>query len=408
MTRVETTIASLAVLLLLALVPVVLPVGASAATCTTTVSSVGAAATAAASATAGSTVCLADGSYGRLDLKASQAAPGVIVRAENPGGATIAGANMAGSNLTVAQFKIQGGAVNVQPSSTGMTVDHNLLVGTRSNYGVFICPGSSSAQCSDVTITGNRFQGSFNEDQIQANIYHDGPDADPYGLLIEGNEFVGNVEWGNHNDVFQTVWGGDSLYFRKNYIHDFGGQGFFVKDQPTAIDGLVFEDNLIVRQNLPCDPTSLCPNWQLSPFQVFGPLKDVSIRHNTVWPGSGGGTQWLRGSGWAGPTVVSDNVFSNLNSDAGGLTTAYTGSNNTNCGGYGFPSIGLISDCSPAFADAANGDYRLANGRGVTWRVDDQQYGPGTSTTTTPPPPPSNGDTTPPDTTISSGPGSYR
>ena len=91
--------------------PVVLPVGAGAATCTTTVSSVGAAATAVAAAAAGSTVCLADGSYGRLDLKASKAAPGVIVRAENPGGATIAGAKLAGSNLTVAQFKIQGGVV---------------------------------------------------------------------------------------------------------------------------------------------------------------------------------------------------------------------------------------------------------------------------------------------------------
>ena len=213
---------------------------------------------------------------------------------------------------------------------------------------------------------------------------------------------MGNVEWGNHDDVFQSVWVGDNLYFRKNYLHDFGGQGFFVKDQPSAIDGIVVEDNLIVRQNLPCDPTSLCPTWQLSPFQVFGPLKDVSIRHNTVWPGSGGGTQWLRGSGWSGPTVVSDNVFSNLNSDASGLTNGYSGSNNTNCGGSGFPSTGLASDCSPAFADAANGDYRVANGRGVTWRVADQQYGPGASSTPPVEPPPT--DTTPPGTSISSGP----
>jgi hypothetical protein len=370
----------LSVVVALALIAVFMPAAGYSATCTTTVSSVGAAASAAASAAAGSTVCLADGSYGRLDLKASAAAPGVIVRAENPGGATIAGANMAGSNLTVAQFKIQGGSVNVEPSSTGMTVDHNLLVGTRSNYGVFICPGSSSARCSDVTITANRFQGAFSEDQIQANLYHDG-DGDGDGLLVEGNEFLGNVEWGDHDDVFQSVWGGDHLVFRKNYLHDFGGQGFFVKDQPGTIDGMVVEDNLIVRQNLPCDPTSLCPTWQLSPFQVFGPLRDVRIRHNTVWPGSGGGTQWLRGSGWAGPTVVSDNVFSNLNSDAIGLLSAYTASNNTNCGGSGFPIIGLISDCSPAFADAANGDYRLANGRGVDWRVADQHYGPGAGST---------------------------
>jgi hypothetical protein len=397
-THAKTAIACLAVLTLLALVPVELPVGAGAATCTTTVTSVGGAASAAAGAAAGSTVCLADGSYGRLDLKASKAAPGVVVRAENPGGATIAGASMAGSNLTVAQFKIQGGTVSIEPSSTGMTVDHNLLVGTRSSYGVFVCPGSSSARCSDVTISANRFQGAFSEDQIQANLYHDA-DGDGEGLLVEGNEFLGNVEWGDHDDVFQSVWGGDHLVFRKNYLHDFGGQGFFVKDQPATIDGMVVEDNLIVRQNLPCDPTSLCPTWQLSPFQVFGPLRDVRIRHNTVWPGSGGGTQWLRGSGWQGPTVVADNVFSNLNSDAGGLLNAYTASNNTNCGGSGFPIIGLISDCSPAFADAANGDYRLANGRGVDWRVADQHYGPGAGSPVQPPP-----DSTPPGTSITSGP----
>ena len=193
----------LSVVLALALMAVFMPAAGYSATCTTTVSSVGAAATAVAAAAAGSTVCLADGSYGRLDLKASKAAPGVVVRAENPGGATIAGANMAGSNLTVAQFKIQGGEVSIEPSSTGMTVDHNLLVGTRSSYGVFVCPGSSSAQCSDVTISGNRFQGAFSEDQIQANLYHDA-DGDGEGLLVEGNEFVGNVEWGDHDDVLSV------------------------------------------------------------------------------------------------------------------------------------------------------------------------------------------------------------
>ena len=194
------------------------------------------------------------------------------------------------------------------------------------------------------------------------------------------------------------MWGGDNLYFRKNYLHDFGGQGFFVKDQPSTIDGLVFDDNLIVRQNLPCDPTSLCPTWQLAAVQIFGPVKNVSIRHNTVWPGSGGGQSWLRGSGWAGPTVFSDNVFANLNSDASGLTTGYAAANNTYCGGSGMPSAGLTSDCNPAFSDATDNDLRQANGRGVDWRVADQQYGPGAGTTTPP-------DTTAPDTTIGSGPG---
>ena len=394
----------LSVVLALTLMAVFTPAAGYSATCTTTVSSTSAASTAVTSAASGSVVCLADGSYGSLSVSAPKTAPGVTVQAQNPGKATITSATVGGSYITLAQFKVQGGPVDVQPGSTGVTVSHNLLVGTRSSYGVYVCPGSTTNDCNDVTITGNRFQGSFDEDQIQANIYHDGPDADPYGLLIEGNEFVGNVEWGHHDDVFQTVWGGDHLYFRKNYIHDFGGQGFFVKDQPTAIDGLVFEDNLVVRQNVPCDPTSLCPTWQLSPFQVFGPVKNVSIRHNTVWPGSGGGNSILRGSGWGGPTVFSDNVFGNLNSDASGLTSiGYSASDNTYCGGSGFPSTGLTSVCSPTFIDAANNDYRQTNGRGVTWRVADQQYGPGTSAAATPPP---SGDTTPPDTTITSGPGS--
>ena len=42
------------------------------------------------------------------------------------------------------------------------------------------------------------------------------------------------------------------------------------------------------------------------------------------------------------------------------------GSDNTNCGGSGFPLIGLITDCSPAFADAANGDYRRPTGAAWT------------------------------------------
>ena len=383
--------------LALVLMAAVWPAGAHAAACTTTVSSTSAAASAVSSAATGSVVCLADGSYGKLSLNASKSAPGVTVQAANPGAATIAGATMAGSYITLAQFKVQGGSVDVQPASTGMTVDHNLMIGNRTNYAVYVCPGTTTVKCNDVSITNNKIQGSFNEDQIQANLYHDGPDADPYGLLVEGNEFVGNVEWGNHDDVFQSVWGGDNLYFRKNYLHDFGGQGFFVKDQPSAIDGLVFDDNLIVRQNLPCDPTSLCPTWQLAAVQIFGPVKNVSIRHNTVWPGSGGGQSWLRGSGWAGPTVFSDNVFANLNSDASGLTTGYSASNNTYCGGSGMPSTGLTSDCNPAFNDANNSDLRQANGRGVDWRVADQQYGPGAGTTTPP-------DTTAPDTTIVSAP----
>ncbi len=374
--------------------------GAQGSPCTTTVSSLSAVSSAVSSAASGSTVCLSDGTYGKLSLTATKSAPGVTIQAEHPGQATIAGATLDGSYLTVAQFRMTG-TFEPRPGSTGMTADHNLFVG--GNYYAVMAAATSTTQVNDVTITNNKFDGRFNEDAIRLNRYHDGPDADPYGVLIEGNEFTGNVEYGGHNDVLQSVWVGDHLYFRRNYLHDFGGQGFFVKDQASAIDGLVVEDNLIVRQNKPCDPTSLCPTWQLSPFQIFGPLKNVSIRHNTVWPGSSGGTQWLRGSGWQGPTVFSDNVFDNLNSDASDLGNGYSASNNTRCAGSGFPSQGVTIDCNPGFASAAAGDYREANGRGITWTLADQHFGPGTGGDTTPPPPPPD-DTTPPDTTISAAP----
>jgi hypothetical protein len=393
----RTFVAVVAALTLAGAAAIAIPGSGHAAACTTTVSSLAAVASAVDDAAVGASVCLSDGSYGRLSLSVSKGAPGVTVRAEHPGQATLAGAVLDGSYVTVAQFRMTG-TFEARPGSTGMAADHNVFVG--GGYYAVMAAATSTTTVNDVAITNNRFVGRFDEDAIRLNRYHDGPDADPYGVLIEGNEFTGNVEYGGHNDVLQSVWVGDHLYFRRNYLHDFGGQGFFVKDQASAIDGLVVEDNLIVRQSSPCDPVSLCPTWQLSPFQIFGPLRNASIRHNTVWPGTSGGQAWLRGVGWTGPTVFTDNVMDSLNSDAIDLLTGYTSSNNTRCSGIGFPDAGITQDCSPAFIDPANGDYRQANGRGVTWKVSDQQYGP-TSQDSSPPPAQ---DTTAPNTTIASGP----
>jgi Bacterial Ig domain len=404
MLRLSAAFATVAGVVLAIVLLAVVPRAGGADACTSTVSSLAAASSAVDAAPAGATICLTDGTYGKLTLNADKQAPGVTVRAEHAGKATIAGASLSGSYLTVAQFRFVG-TFTAEAGSTGMTADHNLFVGGN-YFGVMAGP-STTTTVNDVSITNNRFEGNFDEDAIRLNRYHDGPDSDPYGVLIEGNEFLGNQERGGHNDVVQSVWVGDHLYFRRNYLHDFGGQGFFVKDQQSAIDGLVVEDNLVIRQNLPCVPASLCPGWEPSPFQIYGPARNVSIRHNTVWPGQIGGAQWLRGSGWDGPTVLSDNVFSSLNSDATDLQTGYSASNNTRCDASGIATTGLTTDCSPAFIDAANGDYRQANGRGVTWRVADQHFGPTDSDgggTTTPPPPPPPGDSAAPDTTITSGP----
>lgn len=341
--------------------------------CDQTVDSTSGAQNALASAAAGSVVCLADGSYGSLSLSSSKPAPGVTLAAAHPGAATIGAVSVSGSGYTITRFVIDGG-VSISRNVDRTVVDHNRILGGN-HYGVFVCTAEPPDQCNDTEITGNLFAGAMDEDQIRANVFHDG-DGDGIGLLVEGNEFRGNQERGGHNDVFQSVWVGDHLVFRRNYLHDFGGQGFFVKDQGRAIEGFVANDNLIVDQDLPCEPASLCSGYQLAPWQVFGPIADGEMKHNTVGWGSGGGTAVLTGT--YTNIDFSDNVFNRLTvTDSGGSTPSMSGSNNTYCdsSGWGVPP-GASVDCSPDFLDPAAGDYRLASGRGVTWTPAEQHYGP--------------------------------
>jgi hypothetical protein len=341
--------------------------------CTSTVSSVSAAQTALSSASPGQTICLADGTYGGLSLSQSKSAPGVTLTAANPGAATIGSVQVTGSGYTISRFVIDGG-VSISRNVDRTVVDHNHIL-AGNHYGVFVCTAEPPDQCDDTEITNNFFDGAMSEDQVRANVFHDG-DGDGVGLLVEGNEFKGNTERGSHNDAFQTVWVGDHLVFRKNYLHDFGGQGFFVKDQSPAINGFIANNNLIVRQNLPCEPASLCSGYQLSPWQVYGPITNGEMSHNTVAWGGGGGTAVLTGT--YTNMDFSNNVFNNLSvTNGGGTTPTMTGSNNTYCNssGWGVPP-GTTKDCDPAFLNPAANDYRLANGRGVDWTPAEQHYGP--------------------------------
>jgi hypothetical protein len=341
--------------------------------CDQSAGSVSEAQSALAAAAAGSVVCLANGSYGNLSLSSSKPAPGVTLTAANPGAATIGSVSVTGSGYTISRFVIDGG-VSISRNVDRTVVDHNRILG-GDHYGVFVCTAEPPDQCDDTVITGNVFAGAMDEDQIRANVFHDG-DGDGIGLLVEGNEFRGNQERGGHNDVFQSVWVGDHLVFRKNYLHDFGGQGFFVKDQGRAIEGFVANNNLIVDQDLPCEPASLCSGYQLSPWQVFGPIANGEMKHNTVGWGSGGGTAVLTGT--YTDIEFSDNVFNRLTvTNSGGSTPSMSGSNNTYCesNGWGVPP-GSSLDCSPDFLNPAAGDYRLADGRGVNWVPSAQHYGP--------------------------------
>jgi hypothetical protein len=343
------------------------------AVCTQTVSSVSAAQSALSSAAAGQVVCLADGTYGAITLSTSKAAPGVTLQAAHPGATTIGNVQVNGSGYTIGRFVINGG-VTIARNVDRTVVDHDHIL-AGNHFGVFVCTAEPPDQCDDTMITNDIFDGAMNEDQIRANVYHDG-NGDGIGLLVEGNEFRGNTERGGHNDTFQSVWVGDHLVFRKNYLHDFGGQGFFVKDQSTAINGFIADDNLIVRQDLPCEPASLCSGYQLSPWQVYGPIANGEMNHNTFAWGGGGGTAVLTGT--YTNMEVSNNVFNVISmTNGGGSIPSIRGSNNSYCeSGAWSPPTGSVRECSPAFLNPAADDFRLASGRGVDWTPAEMHYGP--------------------------------
>jgi hypothetical protein len=347
--------------------------------CTTTATSVSAAQSSVSSASPGAVVCLADGAYGKVTLSATKAAPGVTLRAEHPGKATIAGASMSGARLTLARFDVTD-EVTVQPGAVGMTVDHNHITGGY--MGVNAGP-TSTTQISDTRITNNQLVGPFGEDAIRLNRYHDS-DGDGIGVLIEGNEITGVRENGNHSDCLQAVWTGDHIVYRKNYLHDNRCQGFFIKDQASLggvsapITGIDVEDNLFVRDNEPCAPEA--PGCgQPSYFQVFGPYTGLTMKRNTFWTGD---QVAVFQEGTGSDTKIENNVVYRFWTNTNMSVSTYA--NNTRCkretsegGSWPASTPGETVNCSPAFNDLATDDLRLiGSDRGVDWAPAEQHYGP--------------------------------
>jgi len=351
------------------------------AACTSTVTSVGAAQSAVSSAAPGAVICLNDGTYGKVALSGSKASPGVTLRAANPGATTIAGADISGTGLTIAYFNTTD-EIEVEPGSKQITIQANKITGGY--FGVDAC-NSTTTTCDDVKIIGNKFQGPYGEDGIRANRYHDG-NGDGIGLLVEGNEFTGIRENGNHSDCLQSVWTGDNLVFRKNYLHDNRCQGFFVKDQNSLcgsgssgvcgpVQGIRVEDNLFLRNQEPC-AASASGCGQPVILHIFGPYTGAVISHNTVW---GDGMTSLLGlrEGVAAGTKVEGNAIYRFWTDTDASPATFQ--NNTYCkleGSWAASRPGSSVECAPAFANTAADDYRLPSGRGVDWAPAEVHFGP--------------------------------
>jgi len=342
--------------------------------CTAVVTSVSAARSAVTSAATGSTVCLSNGSYGEVTLNASKAAPGVTLRAQNPGGATIEGASLSGSHLTLARF-VSTGSVVIQPGANSITVEHNRITG--GGEGIDACP-TERTYCSEMRIIGNQLIGPFGEDAIHANRYH--------GLLIEGNEITQVRENGAHSDCLQTVWRGDHLSFRKNYLHDNRCQGFFVKDQTLStpeipggpVEGITVEDNLFLRNKEPCGaPLTSC--GQPMYFQLVGPYNGFVMKRNTIW-GDGVDSIAAFREGTGSDSLIENNVIYRIWTDTN--MSPATLRNNTDClretsaGGSWSTPTGETNACSLSFANTAVDDYRISGERGVDWAPAEVHFGP--------------------------------
>jgi hypothetical protein len=320
----------------------------------------------------GGVVCLANGAYGKLELDdAGTAPPRVTVRAEHPGKATLAGAELGRSKVTLARFVVSD-SIDVEPGTVGVTVAHNRVTGGY--LGVDAGP-TDTTTVNDVAIVGNKFVGPFGEDAIRLNRYHDA-NGDGVGALVEANEFTSIRENGNHSDCLQTVWVGDHLVYRGNYLHDNRCQGFFVKDQASSIRGIRVEDNLIVRNDAPCAPQAEGCGAP-SDLQIFGPYSGLTMRRNTIW-----------GNGAIAAFQESDGTRARI--EANVVYKFWTSSDlsaarfrdNTRCqrqssdGSWPVPVIGEVISCSPHFRAPRLDDYRLRGDRGVTWAPRERHFGP--------------------------------
>ena len=349
--------------------------------CDVTVGSLDAARSRVQSAAPGKIVCLKSGSYGKLSLGASKKGAPVTLRAADPGKATIDGAELAGSGVTLEGFAVSD-EVEVEAGASRISIVHNHIYGGY--FGVDAC-NSDTTPCSDVAIVGNKLTGPYGEDAIRANRYHDA-NGDGVGLLVEGNEITGVRENGNHSDCLQTVWTGDHLVFRKNYVHDNHCQGFFVKDQDDLcgngnsgvcgpVEGIRVEDNLFLRNEAPCATSDCGPDVIV---HIFGPTKGIRISQNTIWTPGDDSPLALREGPFGAVTLERNVIYRGWTDWRGGFPN-WTEREDVVCQWEGYPRLSPSSKrtCNPGFRDPKTDDYRLKRGKaGIDWSPGEVRYGP--------------------------------
>jgi hypothetical protein len=355
-------------------------------------------------------VCFAAGSYAKLDLRRARTT--FVIARPVPGAAvTIAGATLheGAAYYRFQKFAVRGnfdflaGANHVQVVYNDIAPapdTYSAILGDTTDCTVAHAPTYSGCEANppmtDVLVQGNRFHDYRTEENrtpLRPTNWR--------RLTIVENEITGVLSYVSaggeisHTDCFQSVYGGDTVTFARNYLHDNRCQGFFIKDGDAS--NVIVHDNLFVRNNVP----PVGPGAGSADFPCGAP-HTVTVQYitrftetrNTVWPGACAGPNIFLESGGTDYRVEGNVINTFMPYDGSGdpidhYQQVMFEDRNVFCDGWTWvpAHIGPHSrrTCTPAFVDPSHDDYRLSGpvsaggetfAAGVSWRPADYHYGP--------------------------------
>ena len=399
--------------------------GGGSASCTATVGSLASVVSLTGSEPDGSTICIADGSYGSLALSAARTGYVTIAAANGPGHVMLSGLTVSSSalhlridgvncacntllgapgsgpnNIQIVRTESEG--FQVEAGSDDLLFDHDyshngpygvLLNGSRHPVPGGCCETTNYPFIENVTISNSKVGpvAATGADAFQVKGFKN--------LTISNNDIYDIYQNGNHNDGVQTVHGGSNLTITHNYFHDGNIELFMIKDGEVEGTNAITE-NLVVRENSSLNPE--CGGCSTAVFGQWYSPQNATIANNTiVEPGlslrsqlslvGGGNPYYLAPSA----TNVTHNVIQQFRAEDDEtvgkelglfepvLTHSYnifgTETQNNLSAGPGDTFVSTIGNTSSLFKNPSENDFRLAsnpNNIGVDWKPSEYHYGP--------------------------------
>jgi hypothetical protein len=235
----------------------------------------------------------------------------------------------------VGNVLLEGNTINSRPAGASGG-GNGITLNSESNLPGSPAGATPDAPITNVTVRNNHFT-AIGTDAIRPTNF--------VNFVVEGNDITGVNENGNHNDVFQSVFGGQNLIFRNNFIHDNVGQGLFIKD--GQVTNAVVENNVFVHNKM---------NITVQTLETIG----LTLVNNTVWDNDS--NVWIRSG--TRQAVVRNNLFQQMNVDSQseGAANIDQDYNIIGPGGNWGPKGPHDVRGTPKFVNPAAEDYRLAPG----------------------------------------------